>query len=213
MCRRVKFSGLNGVVVSVADCYPKGAGFDSRVMLGIFPFRKRGLRTLVWQTNLGKEANLSRNPEREGPNSTGLLSQYLLFFLVGWNLQISNSANRQVLYGVRRRKRLAWNFSKIVWNKNIRFEPKIRHLAQSYFSCDTLTLGCATLKKSVENWLRSSGIWKIRYPIEPMQNFRSIGGHLDSAAGLQRMLSKLVIRSLDTIRLLVNRKKLIITYK
>jgi hypothetical protein len=38
---------LNGVVVSVADCYPKGAGFDSRVMLGFFPFRKRGLRTLV----------------------------------------------------------------------------------------------------------------------------------------------------------------------
>jgi hypothetical protein len=30
-------SGLNGVVVSVADCYPKGAGFGSRVMLGIFP--------------------------------------------------------------------------------------------------------------------------------------------------------------------------------
>jgi hypothetical protein len=55
------------VVVSIADCYPKGAGFDSRVMLGIFPLRKRGLRTFVWQTNLGKEANLSRNPEREGP--------------------------------------------------------------------------------------------------------------------------------------------------
>jgi hypothetical protein len=34
-------------VVSIADCYPKGAGFDSRVMLGIFPLRKRGLRTLV----------------------------------------------------------------------------------------------------------------------------------------------------------------------
>jgi hypothetical protein len=29
--------GSNGVVVSIADCYPKGAGFDSRVMLGIFP--------------------------------------------------------------------------------------------------------------------------------------------------------------------------------
>jgi hypothetical protein len=41
------FGGLNGVVVSVADCYPKGAGFDSRVMLGIFPLSKRGLRTLV----------------------------------------------------------------------------------------------------------------------------------------------------------------------
>jgi hypothetical protein len=34
-------------VVSVADYYPKGAGFDSRVMLGIFPLRKRGLRELV----------------------------------------------------------------------------------------------------------------------------------------------------------------------
>jgi hypothetical protein len=40
-------SGLIGVVVSIADCYPKGAGFDSRVMLGIFPLRKSGLRTLV----------------------------------------------------------------------------------------------------------------------------------------------------------------------
>jgi hypothetical protein len=71
-------SVLNGVVVSVAGCYPIGAGFDSRVMLGIFPSRKRGLRTLVWQTNLGKEANLSRNPEREGPNSTKLLRLYLI---------------------------------------------------------------------------------------------------------------------------------------
>jgi hypothetical protein len=62
-------------VVSVADCYPKDAVFDSRVMLGIFPLR---LRT---QTILGKEANLSRNPEREGPNSTRLLHQYFLFCL------------------------------------------------------------------------------------------------------------------------------------
>jgi hypothetical protein len=69
------------------------------------------------------------------------------------------------------------------------------------------TIGCATLKKSVENWLRSSGSWKIRSPIVPMQNFRSIGGHLASAAGLQRLLSKLVSRSLGPIRLLVNRKK------
>jgi hypothetical protein len=38
------------------------------------------LRILVWQTNLGKEANLSRNPEREGPNFTRLLRQYLLFY-------------------------------------------------------------------------------------------------------------------------------------
>jgi hypothetical protein len=38
---------LNGVVVSVADWYPKCTGFDSRVMLGIFPLRKRGLSTLV----------------------------------------------------------------------------------------------------------------------------------------------------------------------
>jgi hypothetical protein len=51
--------GLTGVVVSVADCCAKGSGFDSRVMLGIFPLRKRGLRTLVWQTILGKEENLS----------------------------------------------------------------------------------------------------------------------------------------------------------
>jgi hypothetical protein len=28
--------GLIGVLVSVTGCYPKGAGFDSRVMLGIF---------------------------------------------------------------------------------------------------------------------------------------------------------------------------------
>jgi hypothetical protein len=55
--------------------------------------------------------------------------------------------------------------------------------------------GCTTLKKSVENWLRSSGIQKIRSSIVPMQNFRSIGGHLDSAAGLQRTVSKLVSRS------------------
>jgi hypothetical protein len=30
---------LNGVVVSGADCCPKGAGFNSWVMLGIFPLR------------------------------------------------------------------------------------------------------------------------------------------------------------------------------
>jgi hypothetical protein len=65
--------GLNEVVISVTNCYPKGAGFDSRVMLGIFPLRKRVLRTLVW-----KEANLSRNPEREGTNCNRLLLQYLL---------------------------------------------------------------------------------------------------------------------------------------
>jgi hypothetical protein len=80
-CPKLNFSGLNDVVVSIADCYLKGAGFDSRIMLGIFPLRKRGLKTLVGQTNLGKEANLSRNPEREGPNSTRLLRQYLLFFI------------------------------------------------------------------------------------------------------------------------------------
>jgi hypothetical protein len=38
----VVFCGLNGVVFSIADCYPKGAGFNSRVMLGIFPLGKRG---------------------------------------------------------------------------------------------------------------------------------------------------------------------------
>jgi hypothetical protein len=37
----------NCVVVSVADCYHKGSGFDSRVMLGICPLSERGLRTLV----------------------------------------------------------------------------------------------------------------------------------------------------------------------
>jgi hypothetical protein len=68
-------SGLNSVVVGIADCYPKGASFNSRVMLGIFPLRKKGTRTLVWQTNLGKEANLSGNPEREGPIYTRLLRQ------------------------------------------------------------------------------------------------------------------------------------------
>jgi hypothetical protein len=61
-------------VVSVADCYPRGAGFDYRVALGIFPLRKRVLSTLVCQTNLGKEACLSRNPKR-------LLCQYLLFIV------------------------------------------------------------------------------------------------------------------------------------
>jgi hypothetical protein len=52
-----KGSGLNSVVVSVVDCNPKGSEFDSRVMLGIFSLRQEGLR------NLGKEANLSVNPE------------------------------------------------------------------------------------------------------------------------------------------------------
>jgi hypothetical protein len=33
---------LNGVVVIVAICNTKGAGFDSREMLGIFPLLKRG---------------------------------------------------------------------------------------------------------------------------------------------------------------------------
>jgi hypothetical protein len=30
-------SGLKGVVVIVADCNPKDAGFDFRVVLGFFP--------------------------------------------------------------------------------------------------------------------------------------------------------------------------------
>jgi hypothetical protein len=47
-------------------------------MLGIFPLRKRELRTLVGQTNLGKEANLSRNSEREGSYSTRLLEVLLM---------------------------------------------------------------------------------------------------------------------------------------
>jgi hypothetical protein len=29
-------------MVYATDCYPKGAGFDSRVMLGVFPSCKRG---------------------------------------------------------------------------------------------------------------------------------------------------------------------------
>jgi hypothetical protein len=33
LCMAAVYGGLNGVVVSVADCYLKGAGFDSRVML------------------------------------------------------------------------------------------------------------------------------------------------------------------------------------
>jgi hypothetical protein len=57
---------LNGAVVLVADCNPKGAGFD-------YPLRKIELRTMVWQINLGKESNLSSNPEKEIPNSTRLL--------------------------------------------------------------------------------------------------------------------------------------------
>jgi hypothetical protein len=40
-------------------------------MLGIFPLRKRGLRTLVWQTNLGKEANFCL----EIPNGKALTPQ------------------------------------------------------------------------------------------------------------------------------------------
>jgi hypothetical protein len=52
-----RYFGLNGAVVIVADCIPKGAGIDSWEMLGICHLRKRGLRTLVCLTNLGKEAN------------------------------------------------------------------------------------------------------------------------------------------------------------
>jgi hypothetical protein len=40
LIKKLVVSGLNGIVVSVAYCYPKGAGFDFRVMLGIFPLRK-----------------------------------------------------------------------------------------------------------------------------------------------------------------------------
>jgi hypothetical protein len=32
--------GLNGTVVNVTDCYPRGAGFDSRVMHGFVPHVK-----------------------------------------------------------------------------------------------------------------------------------------------------------------------------
>jgi hypothetical protein len=34
------FGNLNGAVVNVAECYPTGAGFDSRVVLGFFPHAK-----------------------------------------------------------------------------------------------------------------------------------------------------------------------------
>jgi hypothetical protein len=34
-------SGVYGAVVIDADCTPKDAEFNFRVMLGIFPFRKR----------------------------------------------------------------------------------------------------------------------------------------------------------------------------
>jgi hypothetical protein len=73
-------SGLNRVVVSVADCYSKGGGFDSRVLLGYFSLRKRGLRTLVSQINIEKEKKLSRNPEREGPNSTRCCASICFYF-------------------------------------------------------------------------------------------------------------------------------------
>jgi hypothetical protein len=46
---------LNGAVVIDADCNPKGGGFDSRKMLDVCPLRKRGWRTFLKQTNLGKE--------------------------------------------------------------------------------------------------------------------------------------------------------------
>jgi hypothetical protein len=58
---------LNGSVGSIADLKPKSPGFETRVSEGFFLMYKR-LRTLVWQTDLVKEANLSRNPERDGPN-------------------------------------------------------------------------------------------------------------------------------------------------
>jgi hypothetical protein len=64
---------------------------------------------------------------------------------------------------------------------------------------DWCGLDCTTFKKNVENWLRSSGIRKIRSSIVPMQNFRSIGGHLDTAVGLQKSLNKLVSRSLGSL--------------
>jgi hypothetical protein len=35
--RSFTVSDLNGVVVNVVDCYPKGAGFDSGLMNGFFP--------------------------------------------------------------------------------------------------------------------------------------------------------------------------------
>jgi hypothetical protein len=40
---------LNGAVVIIADCNPKGAGFDSPVKLGVFPLREKWLRTLADQ--------------------------------------------------------------------------------------------------------------------------------------------------------------------
>jgi hypothetical protein len=33
-------SGLNDIVVNTTNCYPKGAGFDSRVKHGFFPLVK-----------------------------------------------------------------------------------------------------------------------------------------------------------------------------
>jgi hypothetical protein len=40
---------------------------------------------LSWDKNLGKEANMSINPEKGGPNSTSLSRQYLRFCGL-WNL-------------------------------------------------------------------------------------------------------------------------------
>jgi hypothetical protein len=46
-------SGLNGAVFHLADCYPEGAGFDSRVMHGFFPHEKEvediGLTNQPWK--------------------------------------------------------------------------------------------------------------------------------------------------------------------
>jgi hypothetical protein len=97
---------VNRVNSSVADCYPKGAGFYSRVMLGIFPFRKRVLRTLVWQNNLGKEANLKLKQilsynlqniffyiEHRTQRTTQLLSIHQISFKNGRNTHSCISSN------------------------------------------------------------------------------------------------------------------------
>jgi hypothetical protein len=76
-----EYGGPNSAVVIVADCNLKGAGFDFRVMLEISPYENKE----IGQTNLGKEANMSRNSETKGLNSTRLFRQYLLLEYLGTN--------------------------------------------------------------------------------------------------------------------------------
>jgi hypothetical protein len=62
------FSGPNGAVINEAGCYPRGAGFNSRVMLEFFPLVKEvediGLTNQTYKRSkkfliISKEAELT----------------------------------------------------------------------------------------------------------------------------------------------------------